>query len=341
MSATEHLTINNSEIERKLKWASRISVIVSFFVLGFKTLAFYKTHSQAVLSDALESIVNVIASLVALWSIHNSTEPADDEHPYGHGKLEYFSAAFEGGLVCFAAIMIIAEAVQAAFRGQALANFEEGFLYSIIASLFNLALGLYLLRLGQKHHSTALTSSGTHVLSDLWTTAGSLLGLGLVWISGLVWIDATIAVLMALYLLFSGYKVVRSAIGGLLDELDEASLMRLAKVFENNRFPGIIDIHQTRMIRAGRFHHIDAHVVVPEFWDVKVAHHQTNLFETKVVKEYHLQGEIAFHTDPCRRAYCQQCDLQPCPVRIALFEKKNTFSVSSLTLKPEIDDEGL
>lgn len=334
-------SLNYEHIEKKLKWASRASVIVSIFVLAFKTLAYFKTNSQAVLSDALESIVNVLASIVALWLIHISTEPADDQHPYGHGKMEYFSAAFEGGLICFAGIMIVAEAIHALIKGQTISNFESGFFYSIIATFLNLGLGLYLVNIGKKHHSTALKSSGTHVLSDIWTTGGSLIGLGLVWITGKGWIDTAVALLMALYLLYNGYGVVRSAIGGLLDEHDEESLKRLAVVLEQNRFPGIIDIHQTRMIRAGRFHHIDAHVVVPEFWDVSEAHHQTTLFEHKVVTEYHLEGEIAFHVDPCLKSYCDQCDLSDCPIRCSSFEKRAQISANSLTKKPLVEDEGL
>jgi cation diffusion facilitator family transporter len=332
---------NNETVEKKLKWASRISVVVSIFVLSFKTMAYFQTNSQAVLSDALESIVNVLASIVALWIIHVSSEPADDQHPYGHGKLEYFSAAFEGGLVCFAGVMIIAEAMHALVKGQSISNFETGIFYSVIASLLNLGLGLYLTSIGKKHHSAAMISSGTHVLSDLWTTAGSLIGLGLVWVSGWIWIDATVALLMAVYLLLSGYKVVRSAFGGLLDEQDEESFQKLAAVLEESRFPGIIDIHQTRMIRAGRFHHIDAHVVVPEFWDVSEAHHQTTLFENKVVRKYHLEGEIAFHVDPCLKSYCDQCDLEDCPIRSSAFEKRIPISAISLTQKPLVEDEGL
>ncbi len=328
-------------IEKKIRWASRISVIVSVFVLTFKTLAYVRTHSQAVLSDALESIVNVIASIVALWIIHMSSEPADDEHPYGHGKLEYFSAAFEGGLVCFAGVMIIAESIHALMQGQSITSFEAGFFYSLIASFFNLVLGIYLLNIGKKNHSAALISSGTHVLSDLWTTAGSLLGLGIVWITGFNWIDSLVALAMAFFLLFSGYKVVRQAIGALMDEHDENSFNLLADVLENNRIPGIIDIHQTRIIRAGRFHHIDAHVVVPEFWDVSEAHHQTTCFENKVVKEYHLEGEIAFHVDPCLKSYCDQCELTECPIRCRPFEKRTRITSKSLTKKPFVEDDGV
>lgn len=335
---------NNSPstaVEKKLKWAAIASAVVSVFVLTLKSLAYLETNSQAVLSDALESIVNVIASLVALWIVHVSAEPADDEHPYGHGKLEYFSAAFEGGLVCFAGVMIIAEAAQALIKGQGISNFEAGFIYSILASLLNLLLGLYLKNVGKKHHSLALISSGTHVLSDLWTTAGSLIGLGLVWFTGALWIDAAVAIAMAFYLLVTGYKVVREAIGGLLDEHDLQSLEKLAETIEKNRFPGIIDIHETRIIRAGRFHHIDAHVVVPEFWDVSEAHHQTTVFENKVVQEYHLEGEIAFHVDPCLKSYCDQCDFEPCPIRSQAFEKRIPVHAKTLTQKPLVEDDGL
>lgn len=330
---TETNILNNS-IERKIKRASMLSVFVSLFVLSFKTLAYFKTNSQAIFSDALESIVNVVASIVALWVVHVSAEPADDEHPYGHGKLEYFSAAFEGGLVCFAGIMIIAEAIHALIIGDQIHNFEMGFIYSIIASLFNLLLGLYLKHVGRTCHSTALESSGTHVLSDLWTTAGSLLGLGLVWITNVLWIDALSAIIMAIFLLLTGYKVVRSAFGGLLDEHDRKSLEQLAVVIEKNRFPGIIDLHQTRIIRAGRFHHIDSHVVVPKFWDVNEAHQQTNQFEYDVVTDYHLEGEIAFHIDPCSSNYCAQCELNHCPVRSHDFVKRDIVNWESLTRKP-------
>jgi len=327
---------SNANLEKSIKLASWVSVVVSVFVLSFKTLAYLETHSQAIFSDALESIVNVVASIVALWTIHESSAPADDQHPYGHGKLEYFSAAFEGGLICFAAIMIIGKSVYALLLGQALENFESGFILSIIASLFNLALGIYLKSIGKKYHSTALSSSGTHVLSDLWTTAGSLIGLGCVWLTGLIWLDTLAAILMAFYLLYTGYKVVRFAFGGLLDEYDQESLHLLADAIEKNRTPGIIDIHQTRMIRAGRFHHIDAHLVIPEFWDVGEAHRLTNEFENQVVNSYHLEGEIAFHLDPCLKVYCTQCDLEPCPVRLQKFQKRDPITVQSLVKKPLI-----
>lgn len=334
-------TLHPSAIERQIKWASWASVLVSLFVLTFKTLSYLQTHSQAVFSDALESIVNVVASIVALWSVHESSIPADDQHPYGHGKLEYFSAAFEGGLICFAAIMIMGQSIYSLILNQPLTNFESGFFFSILASFLNLFLGLYLKFIGKKYHSTALTSSGTHVLSDLWTTAGSLLGLGLVWLTDILWFDAMAAILMAFYLLYAGYKVVRFAFGGLLDEYDEDSLKTLAASLEKNRIPGIIDIHQTRMIRAGRFHHIDAHLVIPEFWDVSEAHRKTNAFEDDVVTSYPLEGEIAFHLDPCLKSYCSQCDLETCPIRIQKFVGRAPFTPKSLVKKPFLPDTPL
>jgi divalent metal cation (Fe/Co/Zn/Cd) transporter len=139
---------------------------------------------------------------------------------------------------------------------------------------------------------------------------------------------------MAFYLLYAGYKVVRFAFGGLLDEYDESSLKLLAEAIEKNRIPGIIDIHQTRMIRAGRFHHIDAHLVIPEFWDVSEAHQKTNEFENDVVSSYPLEGEIAFHLDPCLKFYCTQCDLDSCPIRIQKFNQREPVTSRSLVKKP-------
>lgn len=325
--------------EKKLQAASRWSVAASIIVLTLKSIAYQQSHSQALLSDALESIVNVVASIVALWVIHISTQPADDEHPYGHGKAEYFSAAFEGGLVCFAGIMIILEAVHALMDRTPLPNIREGLLFSTIATLVNLALAIYLFYVSKKHHSEALKSSAFHVFSDVWTTVGAAAGLVVIIFTGWIWLDSVTAIIMAIFLLKSGYGVVRNSFGALMDESHEDTLFKLAEVLNVQKLPGIIDIHQTRIVRAGRFHHIDAHVVVPEFWDVKETHNKTVVFEEKVVQAYPFDGEIAFHVDPCLQSYCKMCDIENCHLRKQTFVKKKLITSKSLTEIPIMDKE--
>jgi cation diffusion facilitator family transporter len=285
----------------------------------------------------LESIVNVLAAIVALFVIRFASQPADHEHPYGHGKAEFFSAAFEGGMIFFAALMIIFESVKALIQQTPPQKLEVGILIVGGAALVNLLLGLYLKKVGKDHHSEALQASGAHVLSDVLTTAGVIVGLLLVLFTKLPWVDPAVAILVGLQLAWSGYQIARESLGGLLDEISEKSLSDLSVALEKNRRPGIIDIHELRMIRAGRFHHVDAHIVVPEYWDVATVHSETQDFERKVVADYIFDGEIAFHVDPCKKSYCSECDMPDCPIRLHPFAGREPFTVKSLTEHKQTD----
>jgi cation diffusion facilitator family transporter len=325
--------------EKQLKLASKISVAAGIAVLVLKTLAYQQSKSQALLSDALESIVNVVTALVSVWVMHVSNQPADDEHPYGHGKVEYFSAAFEGGLVGFAGMMIIVEALKSLLNARPLSHIQEGLIYAGLATLVNALLAIYLYYVAKKNLSAAMKSSALHIASDILTTFGAALGLFLVWLTNWVWIDAVTAIIMAFMLIRSAYLVMRNSMGALMDETNEEALTKLAEVLEHHKIPGIIDIHQTRMIRAGRFHHVDAHVVVPEYWDVKETHNKTVKFEIEVVNSYPYDGEIVFHVDPCLQSYCTVCDLADCKIRRKAFEKKKVITAKSLTEVPLVDKE--
>lgn len=327
-------TLPNSDSARNR--AAKISFIASVFIFAMKVAAYYYTNSTAVLSDALESTVNVVASLVALIVIRIAAKPADEDHPYGHGKLESFSAAFEGGLIFFAALMIIRESLQTLFFGSQAKHLESGFLIMGLAAIFNLVLGIYLKRTGEKSQSEALKASGAHVISDVWTTVGVLGGLGLLIVTGWQWLDAAVAIVVGLNLAYEGYKIARKSGGNLVDEVDLEVVSDLAAALEKNRGTGIIDIHQLRVIRAGRFHHVDAHLVVPEYWNISQAHNVCHDFEEEVVRDYAFDGEIAFHLDPCKRLYCKMCTVEACPIRQSPFETRNPFTVESITGSPNI-----
>ncbi len=291
------------------------SVVVSVALLAAKYQAYLLTGSTAILSDALESIVNVAAAAFAVGGLVFAGRPADRNHPYGHGKIEFLSAAFEGGLIAFAALVIIYQVVQTLIRGAQVRQLEWGLAIVLGAGLVNLGLGWFLLRIGRKYDSLALVADGQHVLSDFYTSAGIVLGLLLVRATGLAWIDPVVAAVVALNLLWTGARLVRHAAGGLLDEEDPAFLNRLLQVLGSHVGKGVIRVHHLRAIRAGRFHHIDAHLVVPEFWSVDRAHELSEDLARRVIEEMRVEGELAFHTDPCHRAYCAMCDLDGCPVR--------------------------
>jgi cation diffusion facilitator family transporter len=185
----------------------------------------------------------------------------------------------------------------------------------VAAALVNFALGYWLVTIGRGENSPALLASGYHVLSDCWTSAAVFIGLLAVKVTGLTWIDPLIAIALGIYICFIGVRISRKSLGALVDERDVDALKSLRTAFSLNRTPGIIQLHHVRIMRLGSYHHIDGHVVVPEFWSIEKAHDETVRFEKKVLQSYSFEGEINFHLDPCRRAYCSRCDLLQCPVR--------------------------
>lgn len=312
-----------------------LSFAASVFILLVKFLGYHLTGSKAVLSDAMESIVNVVAALAALTVMKQVAVPADDDHPYGHGKLEFFSSAFEGGLIASASVLIAIEAVSALIQGTVLTRLDAGAVLMTVAALGNLALGLLLRRTGERHKSEALKASGQHILSDVYTTGGALLSLLLVWLTGWMWVDPALALLLAFFLAWTGIRIIRRSVGGLLDETDPKAVGELAQALEDRRFPGLIDIHHLKIIRSGRFHHVDAHLVMPRFWDVFTAHQLGEKYEKEVVAAYPYDGEINFHIDPCEDRYCSICDLASCAIRGKAFEERKSFRSISLTEGPK------
>jgi cation diffusion facilitator family transporter len=315
----ESRELNQTEQARR-KGAVTASLLVSVVLMTVKFWAHNMTESQAIFSDAMESIVNVLAALVALWVIWYSAKPADQDHPYGHGKIEFFSAAFEGGLIAFASLLIIGEAVRAWWRGETLHRLGEGLILIGGAAVANLLLGLFLRQRGKALQSIALKASASHVISDFWTSVGVIAGLFIVYFTGWEWADPILAAIVGVWLGWTGFRLVREAVGGLMDEEDPQLLRELADVLTMSLKPGIIQIHHVRMIRSGWYHHIDAHVVMPEYWDVKKVHDVINQFERTVIHNYEFGGEMNFHVDPCRRAYCKVCDVKDCPIRAEKFE---------------------
>ena len=315
--------------------AGVLSLVVGTGLLATKYTAYLLTGSAAVLSDALESIVNVVAAVFALGSLVFAGRPADREHPYGHGKMEYFSAAFEGGLIAFAAVAIAWYAVEDLLRGPRVGDVEVGALLTFAAGAANAGLGWYLVSTGRRAQSLVLIADGQHVLSDFWTSLGVVVGLVAVRVTGITWLDPAVALALAGNLAFTGFRLVRHAAGGLLDEEDAALLARLVAAFDAERTDGIIRLHRLRAIRAGRFAHVDAHLIVPEHWTVEQAHDASDAFERRVIGGCAIEGEIVFHTDPCRRRLCPACDLADCPIRQHPFVSRPPLTIEEACLTDE------
>lgn len=313
-----------------------VSLLAAVALLGVKFWAYSLTGSQAVFSDALESIVNVVAAAFAFAVLAYAGRPADRDHPFGHGKVEFFSAFLEGTLVATAAVLILWQAGLALWNGVDLQRLDLGLLLTLGAGLANGALGWWLVRYGRRHHSAAIEADGHHVLSDFWTSAAAVVALLAVRWTGVAWLDPAIAAATAFWLLFTGVRIVRRAAGALLDEEDPVLLRNLVGVLGKHVRDGVIRIHHLRAIRSGRFRHVSAHLVVPEFWTVQRAHDTAEALAARVLAELPGDGDIDFHTDPCERAYCAMCDFEPCSVRREPFTDQRPLTVDE-AVQPDPD----
>ena len=309
---------------------SIISLFVAIILFMIKFYAFRLTNSQSILSDALENIINIVTAIAALSVIMISAKPADKDHPYGHGKAEYFASAFEGGAIIFAGILIIFQGVESLIYMRTLHDLNTGMILVTIAGLCNGFLGLYLKYVGKKHLSPALVSSGHHVMSDCLTSIGVIVGLILVKLTGSFWPDSIAAITLGVVLTYQGFKIIKESGSELMDAENMSVINELAQLLEKKRFSGIINFHYMRVMRAGRFHHVNIHIEVPEYWTVKEAHDQSEKFEDLVMKDYTFDGEIHFHLDPCKKKYCKQCDINNCPIRTDIFEGLKPIDIEVL-----------
>lgn len=332
LARANHLDPQDVRLRRE---AGVTSLVVSGVLLVAKVVAYRLTGSTAILSDALESIVNVVAAAFALFSLHLAATPADREHPYGHGKIEFFSATFEGGLIAFAAVLIVYQAVAALVQGVEVRQLDVGLAITGAAGLVNLVLGGFLVRAGHRHRSLTLVADGKHVLSDFWTTVGVIVGLSLVWATGAAWLDPLVAMVVAVNLGWTGIKLVRHAAGGLLDAEDVTLVSRLVDALNTTPEAGVIRVHQVRAIRSGHFSYIEAHLVMPEFWTVEQAHDTADALEQRVLGRGVIEGSFVFHVDPCRRALCATCAVDPCPIRAAPFRQRLPLTVEEI-VEPDV-----
>ena len=225
--------------------------------------------------------------------------------------------------------------IQALLHGVEIRALDAGLAIVVGAGLANLGLGLYLLRVGRAYQSLTLVADGKHVLSDFWTSVGIVVGLLLVRATGIWWLDPVTAAVVALNLMWTGFRLVRHAAGGLLDEEDTGLLSRLLEALDSRLGQGVIRVHHLRAIRAGRFHHVEAHLVVPEFWSVDQAHELSEDLAARVIAELGVEGELVFHTDPCHRIYCAMCDLDDCTVRREPFRDRPPLSLEE-AVRPDM-----
>jgi len=294
-----------------------LAVGIGTLLMALKFWAYLLTGSAGILSDAMESIINVAASGFALYSVYLSTRPPDANHPYGHGKIEYFSAGFEGALIVLAAAAIFVQAVPKFFDPRPLAHLGWGVQLLLAATALNLALAFVLIRTGKRCHSLALTADGKHLLTDVITSLGVIGGLILVKWTGLLWLDPLVACLVAVNILYSGSKLLRESTGRLMDEADPDLLEHIVQILNSQRKPEWIHVHHLRARRYGPNVHVDLHVIFPRSYNLTQTHQAIKEVEEVLQKEFGPEAEIIVHPDPCSDPWCPICVLPDCEQRSA------------------------
>ena len=301
-------------------------LVVGALLTGVKFFAWRLTHSNTILSDALESIVNVVAGSFALYSLILAAKPRDREHPYGHGKIEFISAGIEGGLVIVAGALIIWRAVQALLSHQHLHALETGILLSATAGAANLIMGLALRKRGKRARSITMEASGAHLLSDAWSTVAMVVGLVLIKITGLLWLDQLFAILFALYIMFTGLRIFRRSVAGIMDEADLDLAATVIARLEQHRRPQWVDLHNFRTIKYGAVLHIDCHVTLPWYYSLEQAHSEISAIERLVNEHDDGEVELFIHMDPCVPPSCAICELPDCPERKSPFQERISWT---------------
>ncbi|WP_244490844.1 cation diffusion facilitator family transporter [Aureimonas frigidaquae] len=284
----------------ELKTANRIAVttiFVALLVLGLKYLAYAVTGSVALYSDALESVVNVVASLAALWAINVSARPADTDHPFGHHKAEYFSAVLEGVLITVAALLILREAWAAWQMPRALDTPAQGMAINAVATVVNAIWGTYLIRQGRARRSPALAADGRHIMADVFTSVGVLAGLGLAILTGWHVLDPLMAALVALNILREGLKVVTSSLSGLMDQAMDPGELEEVRGIISAHADGALEVHDLRTRHAGPAFFIEFHMVVPSGMTVGTAHVICDRIEARLQERFR-GANVLIHVEP-------------------------------------------
>lgn len=305
--------------------------MLSVVLLLIKVTAYYITHSVAILTDALEGIVNVVAGFVGLYSLYIAAKPRDADHPYGHGKVEFLSAALEGSMIFIAGSLIIYKSVLNLISPATLHQLDMGILLIAIAGAANYILGTICVRTGTKNNSLALVASGKHLQSDTYSTMGILTGLAILYFTNIQWIDSVVAIVFSVLILYTGYKIIRTSIAGIMDEADTALLNKTVHMLNEHRRENWIDLHNLRIIKYGSLLHVDCHLTVPWYLNVHEAHREIDALAKLVKDEYGNSLELFVHSDGCLDFSCKICTKMECPVRKNPFEKKIEWTMENVS----------
>jgi cation diffusion facilitator family transporter len=303
-----------SESSVKLKVQRRI-VLFSLLLFLAKIVAYLLTNSVAVLTDALESIVNVTTGFITLYSISVAIKPRDKNHPFGHGKIESLSASLEGIMIIIAGLVIMYEAVRRFFDPAAVQQLDVAIIITGVAGLLNYIVGALSIKTGRKHNSIALISGGKHLQSDAYSTAGLIVGLLVIIVTGQIWIDSVIAIIFGVIIILTGIRILKETTSTLMDEADMVHLQDVVVALSDNRSKNWIEVHNLRLVKYGDSVHIDCDLTLPWYMNIRDAHRESDLLKQTVAQETGLPSDMTIHTDACYPALCRVCPIENCHAR--------------------------
>ncbi|HMV14735.1 MAG TPA: cation diffusion facilitator family transporter [Chitinophagales bacterium] len=307
-----------------------LTLVVGLALLLVKFFAYFTTNSNAILTDALESIVNIVAGSFGLYSLYLAAKPNDEDHPYGHGKVEFISASIEGSLIAATGIAMIIKSSYNFFVPTSLDNLDVGLMLIVIAGIINFILGKIAVAYGKKNSSLTLIASGEHLKVDAYTSVGILLGLGIVYFTDFLWLDNVVAILMGIFIVYNGIKILKKSVAGIMDEADFFLLEKVVVQLNDNRRMNWIDIHNLRIIKFGEKIHIDCHTTIPWYFNANEVHEELKLVESNIKQIIPNNLETFIHADPCLPKSCRSCLKTDCKVRQFPFERKIEWTLENV-----------
>lgn len=321
--------MNEEQLKQKVQgWI----VFISSLILIGKFAAYWLTNSVGILTDAMESIVNVLAGAVSLYSLRWSAQPKDKSHPFGHGKMEQISASVEGILITFAGVLIVYEGVLHLFFPAGIQKLDIGIYIVAFSGLLNYLMGWYSVHIGKRYNSMALIAGGKHLQSDTYSTIGLVAGLLVLYFTGIAWIDSVLAFLFGGIIIVTGVSILRKTIANLLDKADEALLEDMASKLNAKRSPDWIDIHNAKVIKYGNYLYMDCDLTLPWFYTIEKGHDEGAHLRQILEKKYADRIQLTIHLDPCtafEQSKCRSCICKDCKTRKAAFEQAEPITLAT------------
>ncbi|HIY74723.1 MAG TPA: cation diffusion facilitator family transporter [Candidatus Sphingobacterium stercorigallinarum] len=307
------------------------SLLTGLSLMLIKFVAYFITGSTAIFSDAAESIVNVVASGFAYYSIYLSAQPKDENHPYGHGKVEFFSVFVEGGMIFIAGSIILIKSIYGIFVTPDIAHVNQGIYLILVTALVNFGVGWYLLRRGKQLRSLTIEADGKHLQVDALSSVGLIIGLLVMQYTGLAWIDLALSIALGLFIVINGYKLLRQSISGLMDESDLNVIQEMTDILDAHRLDAWIDVHNLRVQRYGQELHVDCHLTLPNYYTLIEVHDRIEEFDELLSSHLDSKTEFFVHADPCMPECCHYCKVKDCPIRSEPFRREINWTPVNVT----------